>query len=310
MVLVSRIDRLLARTDPFELSQAVESHVRTLSGDRIRALLRTAGPRLGAYYRDEFARLAGFGDFEAALGTQRPEAVLQSAFVKFLKSNLRAIPIFGNAFGLALLEHTPVDRAVGIGEERGVRIGRGALAGGIALALVLAGAAGEHVIAGARATTQNPQPVVILPPGTFSTPRPVHRKPVASVQQQPKPRVLARAPASYVPTPVPQTVAPPPATIDPVPAPQTPVPARPSAQPNGAGVAEVTAEPQTPSPQPSDIDVIDMPESYSDATPLPQQSPATASAPMDGIRVPTPKPSPKKHGWVHRSLSHLNPFKP
>ncbi len=308
-MLVSRIDRLLARTDPFELSQALELHVRSLSGDRIRALLRAAGPRLGAYYRDEFARLTGSRDFETALDTQRSDAVLQNAFVKFLKSNLRAIPIFGNSFGLALLDHTPVDRAVGIGEERGNRLGRGALVSSAALALVLAGAVGEHVVAGARASAQNPQPVVMLPPAAIGTPHPAHRKASAS-EPAPKTRVLARVTATYVPTPVPQAVEAPTVVNPPPPPRSSPSPSRASTPLSGAGVGEVTAPPQTPTPQPSDIDVTDMPESYSDATPMPQQSPMTAEVPDHAIRVPTPKPSPKKHSWLHRTLSHLNPFKP
>jgi hypothetical protein len=308
-VLVSRIDRLLARTDPFDLSQAVERHVRSLSGDRIRALLRAAEPRLGAYYRDEFARLTGSGDFETAL-SQR-DAVLQTAFVKFLKSNLRAIPIFGSPFGLAVLEHAPLDRAVGIGEERASPLARGALVGGAALALVLAGAAGEHVVA-ARVAAQTPQPVVVVPPATVGTPAP-HPRVAAASPAPTRPRAIARVSTSYVPTPVPTTVSEPmqPAASDPAPAEATAPPPRPTpSPPSGVGVVEVTAAPQTPSPQPSDLDVTDMPESYSDATPLPQQSPATAQVPARGIKVPTPKPSPKKRTWLHRALDHLNPFKP
>jgi hypothetical protein len=307
-VLGSGIDRLLARTDPFDLSQAVERHVRTLSGERIRALLRAAGPRLGDYYRDEFARLAGSRDFEAALAARRSDNALQSAFVKFLKSNLRTIPIFGSSFGMAVLEHAPLDRAVAIGEERSNPFARLAVAGGAALALVVAGAAGEHVIAGARVAAQSPQPVIIEPPATIATPRAPARSAVTPAPAPVK-RVVARVSTSYVPTPAPEAVEP--APPDPAPAP-TPKPTalpRPT-PPSGSGAAVVTAAPQTPTPEPSDIDTSDMPESYSDATPLPSQSPAEAQVPQPGIRVPTPKPSPKKRGWLRRTFSHLNPFKP
>lgn len=301
-MLGSGIDRLLARTDPFDLSQAVERHVRSLSGDRIRALLRAAGPRLGDYYRDEFARLTGSRDFEAALASRRSDNALRAAFVKFLKSNLRAIPIFGSSFGMAVLEHTPLDRAVAIGEERSNPFARAAVVGGAALALVVAGAAGEHVIAGARVAAQTPQPVIVEPPAPLATP---HTAPRVAVSANPAPtkRLVARTATSYVPTPVPQVVEP--APPDPTPAP-TPTPTPRSTPPSGSGAAVVTAAPQTPTPEPSDIDTSDMPESYSDATPLPSQSPAEAEPVVHGIRVPTPKPSPKKPGWLHR----LNPFKP
>lgn len=308
-MVVSRIDRLLARTDPFDLSQAVERHVRSLSGDRIRALLRAAGPRLGAYYRDEFARLTGSGDFETALTSARSDAVLRSAFVKFLTSNLRAIPIFGSSFGLALLEHTPLDRAVGIGEEHPNRLARGAMVGGAALALVIAGAAGEHAIVGARASLQSPPPAVVLPPAAVTTPHPAGSAVAPATRApSPKPGVVARVTTSSIATPLPEAVETvPPDRPTPVPAP-TPVRTL-KPPPNGAGVAEVTAPPETPTPEPTEIDVSDMPEAYSDATPLPQQTPVAAQVPR-AIHVPTPKPSPKKRSWIRRTLDHLNPFKP
>ena len=309
-MLVSRIDRLLARTDPFDLAQAVEQYVSSLSGTQVRAVLRAAAPRLGAYYRDELARLAGAQDFAIAL-KQSSDAQLQSALVHFLKSNLRAIPFFGRAFGLAVLEYAPVDRAVAIGEERPNRGLRFAIAAGVALALIAAGAAGERVVAGARAA-QTPAPMVFVPPIPVVTPRPLKH--------------IARVAASPRPTP-PETAAP---SAPPSPAPASPS-AAPSAAPSeapsatpalavrrvaigrpatGKGEAVVTAAPETPSPEPSDIDTSDMPEAYSDATPLPSESPATAQVPQHGIRVPTPKPSPKKHGWLHRAIMHLDPFKP
>jgi hypothetical protein len=309
-VLVSRIDRLLARTDPFDLAQAVERYVSSLSGTQVRTLLRATGPRLGSYYRDELARLAGARDFSTAL-EQSSDAHLHTALVQFLKSNLRAIPFFGTAFGLAVLKHAPVDRAVAIGEEhpnRGLRI---AIIAGAALALVAAGAAGERVAVGARAA-QTPPPLILAEPVAAPTAPPLHdeRTPmkhaVARVEVKPSatpPETAApSAPPSAAPAPTPSTG----------PAP-TPSPERRLAvgpPPSGQGQAVVTVAPETPSPEPSDIDVEDMPESYSDATPLPQQSPATAQPQLHAIRVPTPKPSPKHHSWLHRTLMHLDPFKP
>lgn len=306
-VLVSRIDQLLALTDPYELAQAAERHVSSLSGKRIRALLRDAGPRLGEYYRDELARLAGASDFDSVLTGRYSDAALRSALAQFLKSNLRAIPIFGSGFGHKILERTPLDRAVGIGEERSNTAARAAVVAGAALALVVAGAAGEHVVAGARLAAASPSPPVPL---LLATPSPVHHNAATR-------RVVARV-ATPAPTEAPSQPTPTPAATSP-PATPTAVPtvratgAPPSATPvpaRAAAAVEVTAPPETPSPEPSDIDTSDMPESYSDATPLPQQSLTPAEAPQHAIRVPTPKPSPKRHGWLHRAVMHLDPFKP
>lgn len=306
-MLVSRIDRLLARTDPFDLAQAVERYVSTLSGAQVRALLRATGPKLGSYYRDELGRLAGARDFSTAL-EQSSDADLHAAVVQFLKSNLRAIPIFGTAFGLAVLQHAPVDRAVAIGEERPNRGMRVAVIAGAALALVAAGAAGERVVVGARAA-QTPPPIILAEPVAAPTAPPLH------LARTPMKQAVARADS---PTPMPsppETAAPsaPPSAAPATPPPSTPLPDRRIAvgqPPSGKGQAVVTAAPPTPSPEPSDIDVEDMPESYSDATPLPQQSPATAQPQLHAIRVPTPKPSPQHHGWLHRTIMHLDPFKP
>lgn len=324
-MLVSRIDEVLAQTDPYELAQAVERYVGTLPGDRIIALLLDAQGRLGPQYRDQFLSFLGSGsdDFAAALAQPWSDPVLQHAFTRFLQSNLRAIPIFGTAFGMAVLARTPKDRAVAIGEERSNRGTRAMILAGTALALVLAGAAGEHVIAGARSAAQTPEPIVAMPQAV-STPAPPSAAPSNPRAASPKARVVARAAtersvpeATVQPqaTPAPSPVqAPAPAAQAPEPPPAAAVtqkkrlPTNPPAKPGP--VVIVTAPPQTPSPQPSDLDVSDMPESYTDATPLPDQTPATAQPAARSVKLVTPTPAPKHHSWLHRTIMHLDPFKP
>lgn len=304
-MLVSRIDRLLARTDPFDLAQAVERYVGTLPGDRIIALLLDAQVRLGAHYRAEFLRFLdpAADDFAATLAQPWSDRVLQSAFTRFLQSNLRAIPIFGTAFGMAVLERAPVERAIAIGEERSSPATRAAVIAGSALALILAGAAGEHVIAGARSAAQTPEPVAAMM-------QPIYTPPPAAPAKK---RVAATASPSPTPAPkpAPATIPPPPT---PLPATAVPSPARASAPPraksSNAPVIVVTAPPQTPTPQPSDLDVSDMPESYSDATPLPEQTAAPAQTAQRSVKLVTPTPAPKHHSWLHRAVMHLDPFKP
>lgn len=323
-MLVSRIDEVLAQTDPYELAQAVERYVGTLPGDRIIALLLDAQGRLGPQYRDQFLSVLGSDadEFAAALAQPWSDSALQHAFTSFLQSNLRAIPIFGTAFGMAVLARTPGDRAVAIGEERSNRGTRGLILAGTALALVLAGAAGEHVIAGARSAAQTPEPVVAMPQAV-STPVPPSAAPSNPSTTPPKARVVARAATEHSaapPTAQPQaTPAPSPVQAPPVQAPEPPppqaasvqkkrLPTNPPAKPGP--VVVVTAPPQTPSPQPSDLDVTDMPESYTDATPLPDQTPATAQPAVRSVKLVTPTPAPKHHSWLHRTVMHLDPFKP
>lgn len=304
---VSRIDRLLALTDPFDLSQAVERYVHALPGDRIRALVCDAAPRLGSSYRAEFLRLLGRerDDFPLAI-SQSDEGALRDTLARFLKSNLRAIPIFGSPFGLAVLEHAPVERAVGIGEETPNRGMRAAIIAGIALVLMLLGAAGERLVV-ARSAPPSPEPLAIAVPSpeptrapqrTFAAP-PVRRTAARATPIATAPPVAYQTPVTYQ-TPA-QAVAPPP----PRPA------ATPTAQPaHGKGVAIVVQPQATPQPQQSDLDTTDMPESYTDATPIPEPTSATTPVAVGSVRVATPKPSPKHHGWLHRTIMHLDPFKP
>lgn len=309
---VTRIDRLLALTDPFDLSQAVERYVRTLPGDRVRALVTDAAPRLGSSYRAEFLRLLGREHDEFSLAvSESGEAQLRETLAGFLKSNLRAIPIFGSPFGLAVLEHAPVERAVGIGEETPNRGMRAAIVAGIAMVLMLLGAAGERLVV-ARSAPPSPEPIAIAVPSPQANASPQRAHSFVPVH-----RTAARV--TPVPATAPEQTAPPaqqvPSAPESAPAvyagPATapPATAAPTIQPaHGKGVAVVTPPQPTPAPQQSDLDTTDMPESYSDATPIPE--PSAAGVTVGAVRVATPKPSPKHHSWLHRTIMHLDPFKP
>lgn len=303
---VPRIDRLLALTDPFDLSQAVERYVHTLPPERVRAVVSEAAPRLGTSYRAEFLRLLGRPQDDFALAVaESNDIALRNTLARFLKSNLRAIPIFGSPFGLAVLEHAPVERAVGIGEEAPNRGMRTAILAGIAVVLMLLGAAGERLVV-SRSAPPSPEPIAVAVPSPQITvpPQPAHREPprrrvAAAETVQP---VATHPPAQTYVTSAP----PPPATT----AATTAPPAPPSAQPaHGKGVAVVAPAQATPVPQQSDLDTTDMPEAYTDATPIPEPSAASVTV-GSSVRVATPKPSPKHHSWLHRAIMHLDPFKP
>lgn len=299
-----RRDEILARTDPFDLSQAIDRYVHTLSADRVRALVLNARERLGAYYRAEFARLltgkAGAADAPQLAGLLHEpwsDEALQSALATLLKTNLRAIPIFGPAFCDAVLEEVPGDRTVAIGEERRPP-GRALAFAGIAAVLIVAGGVGEHFLTGRAA---QPPPVV-----TYALP-----SPAASPTHRPafSPRHASRIAIAPQPsTPAPQTAAPvqvavPPPTAVPRPTRRLPTP-RPA-----QGVATVVIPQATATPEPSPLDVTDMPQSYTDATPLPQVSAPPADVPRR-LRLVTPTPQPRRHHWLYRSIMHLDPFKP
>lgn len=318
-MIVQRRDEVLARTDPFDLAQAVDRYVHTLSGDRIRALVFDARERMGMYYRGEFAQLltgktggGGIDRFSGILLEQWNDAALQSALAGLLKTNLRAIPMFGPAFCDAVLAHVPTDRAVAIGEERRGVLPRAAVFAGIAAALVAAGAAGEHYMANARAQSATPaviaQPVVLATPS--AAPRAAKRRVIAISSPVP-----ARAPTpAPVPTPTqaatPAPTAVPTAAPTAVPAAQPTRKATPTASPPHArGIATVVIPDPTPTPEPSALDVTDMPDSYTDATPLPQVTAPPAEVP-GRVHLVTPTPKPVHHSWLHRTIMHLDPFKP
>lgn len=301
---------ILARTDPFDVAQGVERHIRSLSGPELRAWIRAAEPRLNDWYRAEFLPLADEPDEER----------LRSAFAHSLKSNLRAIPLFGPNFCEGVISKIPGDRTVGLGEEgfSGMRMRPVAYAI-IAVALLIGGAAAQHVLSTARANANTP--VVLL------TPEPALAAATA------KPHVIAAAPRATTP---PATA--PPATAPPAPpqpavhvaaAPPVSAPvvrSRPAAvrahastkgtPPPGRGALTVVDVPQRdPNAQATPVDTTDMPQAYSDATPLPANATAAPAEVSTSVRVPTPTPAPNRY-WLHstirgtlRTLNNFNPFK-
>lgn len=319
-MLVQRRDELLARADPFDLAQAVDRYVHTLRGRRIRTLMLDACERIGQYYRAEFVQLlsglSGVGEPEqlaAILKRKWSDSELQAAFAGLLKSNLRAIPMFGGSFCDEVLAYVPTDRAVAIGEERNTALPRAAIFAGVAAALVIAGAAGERYYANARA--QSTTPAAVVEPITIATtPAPSKQRviavstpiPIPSRSTAPTPSAAPTAAPTQAPTAAP-TQAPtavPTQAATPAPAPTKPRPTPPPAR----GVATVVIPDPTPSPEPSALDTTDMPDSYTDATPLPQVTAPQAEVP-GRVHLVTPTPKPH-HGWLHNSIMHLDPFKP
>lgn len=299
---------ILARTDPFDLAQALERYIRSLSGEQIRFTLRAALPVMNQAYRDEFAPLLDDPDDER----------LKHSFAHALKSNLRAIPLFGPGFCQGVIAHVPGDRTVALGEE-GHRLPqlRPFAIAIVALALVIIGAAAEHAWNTARATAQTPA-VLMTPlplaaqdavPAATAVPRPVHSAPPAVRH--------TTAPATPPPA-TPAQVNAAPAIAAPQPAPVTPkrIAARRTAPP-GRGESTVVIARSTPgpSPEPSTVDVSDMPQAYTDATPLPKyETPPAARVPAN-VHVATPTPGPNRfflHQTIRgtlKTLDRLNPFK-
>jgi hypothetical protein len=319
VVAVHRLDEILAQTDPFDLAQGVERHVSTLDGASIRELVAPVLDRAGKYYRNELSFLLDPGLSDDAL---------RKAFTRFLKSNLRAIALFGNAFSQDVLKACPQHRVVAIGEE-GVRISEGQrtlVAFGTAIALVIIGAAAEHAVSTARAAAQGPQPSFMrsIPVSISATapPRKIAVPPPAPRQAAPRP---APAPAEHVAQRTPEALYPVDATANPPVADPPEYPAqsyryyaperahvRSTAKPieaKGAVInVTVTAPPPTPAPTPIGVD--DMPQAFSDATPLPQQSAAPVDDAARQVDVATPKPTSKPKSWLHRTIMHFDPFQP
>lgn len=304
---------ILARTDPFDLAQGVERYVRSLSGDQVRFVIRAASAHLNEAYRAEFLPLVDEPDDER----------LKSAFAHALKSNLRAIPLFGPDFCEGVIAQVPGDRAIGLGEEgHQFRQVRPAVLAVIALALAIGGAAAEHVWNNARANAQ--APVVLATPAPIVIPSAV---PVAAAtpQSQPQPKRTAapvratRAPATPAPATPAAVAAAPVAAPAQHAAPAPPV--RPHlvrhTAPPGRGVKTIVLAPSTPAPtpEPTPVDVTDMPRAYSDATPLPKEATSAPAQVSTSVDVPTPTPGPNRY-WLHstirgtlRTLNNLNPFK-
>lgn len=279
---------ILARTDPFDVAQGLERYVRTLSGEQVRAIISDARPHLNRGYRAEFVPLLDEPD----------DGRLKRAFIGGLKSNLRAIPLFGAAFCEGLIAQIPGDRAVGLGEEtRTWPALRPAAVAIAALVLVLGGATIHHLVSAESAAAH--APVVLEKPRTPApfavVAHPVHKAAVPI--RRAAVRVAQALPAATPPAAAAVTAAPVPA-----------VPSHPKSSvtvarrlPPGSGVKTVVAQ-RTPPPQlkPGDVDTSDMPQAYTDATPLPSEAPppARVSTPLG---VPTPTPGPNR-SWTHRLL--------
>ncbi len=307
---VHRLDELLAQTDPFDLAQAIERYVCTLDGTTVRALLHEGIAKGGSYYSEELTQV---------LAKDKNDDVLTRAFVQFLKSNLRAVNLFGPAFASAVLDHCPAHRMVAIGEERRGLADRRTVLAGAAAALLLLGAGAEHAISSARAAAQAPQPLpraaVVAAPQISQPPstRQHRRISVSPPPARRRPMHVAVAPQPVqVPLETPQQPAGvPAATIQQAPAPARRIRQRRSkTPPPGAATLTVNAM-APPVVNASPLDTQDMPNSYSDATPLPSASPQAAEV-AGNVSVPTPSPSPgpKRHSWLHRTMMHFDPFQP
>ncbi|HZT12287.1 MAG TPA: hypothetical protein VFA29_05780 [Candidatus Baltobacteraceae bacterium] len=303
--MVHRLDEILAQTDPFDLAQALERYAGMLPASRIRELAAGASRRGGEYYRSELSAL---------LRPELDDRELRQNFVRFLKSNLRAIALFGPAFGEDVLRICPQHRVVAIGQESGTDPKtRSMVIAGTAIALLVLGAAAEHAVSTAKAAAQLPD--------SARTPVPVAAVPlVRRTPQRAAPRLSSARPSRSIAIaqPAPEYSAP---QTQPA-APETPQfggPARPLARAVQrthqrsrdvrGPVVSVPVPAATPNSQASPIDVNDVPDAYNDATPLPQPSAANVEAPA-AVHVPVPSPSPKRRSWLHRALMHLDPFKP
>jgi hypothetical protein len=304
-VLGQQFANILGRTDPFDVAQGLERHIRMMQGAEIRMLIQAAAPRMNDWYRSEFLPLINEMD----------EDRLRAAFAHSLKSNLRAIPLFGSNFCEGVIAKIPGDRTVGLGEEgRAFRMRPVAFAV-IALALLIGGAAAEHVFSNARANANTPVVLVTPAPASLATPVPMAAAtPVPATPVPVKTQPVRRAARRAVSKPAPQPVAAPPPTAAPAPVvAQAPVAVPPvhrvftspprlvRTPPPGSGVKTIVAqEPRrTPVPEATPVDTSDMPQAYSDATPLPANAPPPAAEVNTAVRVPTPTPEPN-HSWTHR----------
>lgn len=293
---------ILAQNDPFDLAQGVERYVRSLNGEQARFAIEAALPHMNESYRAEFSPLLDEANDERR----------KSALVAALKRNLRAISLFGPGFCQGVLTHVPGDRTVALGEEGyDFRRARPIAFGVVALILLLAGAAGEHVWSTARETAQTPVVLVTPPPQQMAPPQTVRRqayKPPAVRGASAPVKRTADAVRTAAPTPAPTAaprqavaVAPAPAVLPPPPQRAATAPPVRRTPPPGQGERTVVAVQRTPSPtpEPTDVDVSDMPQAFTDATPLPRaEAPPTAQAPTR-VEVATPTPGPNR-SWTHR----------
>ncbi len=321
---------ILAQTDPFDLAQGVERYVRSLSGEQVRFLITAARPLMNDGYRAEFMPLLEEPDEER----------VRSGFAHSLKSNLRAITLFGPGFCQGVIAQLPGDRAVGLGEERRpVGRLRPAAFGIIALVLFFGGAAAQHAWNSARVAAQT-RPDLIAPPPDIA-----YQTPVPAAAAAPTPRSTAtpqppapspmrtaavrrtaapdrtQSPATQAPAPRQEAVAVAPPVSRPAqpvaPPPRRPAPAVRHTPPPGSGVKTIVAVQHTPapSPEPTDVDVSDMPQAFTDATPLPRDETPPPAQVSTQTQVPTPTPGPNRY-WLHstikgtlKTIDRINPFK-
>ncbi|HEY9180943.1 MAG TPA: hypothetical protein VIO32_09495 [Candidatus Baltobacteraceae bacterium] len=278
---------ILARTDPFDVAQALERFIRSLPAPHVREMIAAARPRMNDWYSAEFMPLLDETNDER----------MKQAFAATLKSNLRAISLFGSAFCEGVIANIPADRAVGLGEERrSWPARRPAAIAAAAIAVLLGGAAIDHVVSIANATAQTPAvlstPIAVLP-HAVDVPRARHAR---TVKRRPSAPVhLAVAAAAPVRS---ATVRYAPVQYAPVQTAPAPSAVRPAPAGSGEKTVVVRQTPQ-PSPSPQNVDVSDMPQSYSDATPLPNDQTPPQARVEAPLTVPTPTPAPNR-SWTHR----------
>lgn len=307
-MLGNHFSTILARTDPFDVALGVERHIRSLSAKHVRDTIAGARERMNDWYRAEFLPLLD----------ERDDDRLKRGFAQALKSNLRAIPLFGPAFCEGVISQTPGDRTVALGEEQRPWVRFRPLAfAAIALTLLFGGAAAEHVISNARAVSEGPVVTITPTPQPMQTGQPAlavgspKAQPPVSSPRPPVQRVAQTVPHAAV-TRTTATQAPatqPPATQPPAQPAQTATPvSRPADRPRvavartpppGRGVKTVVAAPPTPAPSPSAVDTSDMPQAFTDATPLPKDETAPPAQVPAATGVPTPTPAPNR-SWTHR----------
>jgi hypothetical protein len=322
-VLGQEFASILARTDPFDVAQALERYTLSLTGDQLRLTINAARSHLNEGYSSEFLPLLDEGDNDR----------LKAKFVHALKSNLRAIPLFGPAFCEGVMENVPGDRTVALGEETpSFPSVPPMMFVALAVAVLIGIAAVQHLLNNARATAETPvvaitpapliapslTPIALAAPAhvphaaptmaahnhklaraAAATARPqIARTPAATPASPPPPALVAGAPVTRAVTAH--------AVVARAPVPHPTLAARPRTVVAGAGVKTVVAGPPkaTPAPEPTEVDVSDMPRSYTDATPLPkEQAPFSAQVTSPSVAVPTPTPGPNR-SWTHR-LVHL-----
>ncbi len=267
------MDELLAKTDPFDLAQAIDGYVRTLAPARIHELVHAALPHMRLVLRRRIL----------ATGNNKRCRLTACRVCAGPQEQPASRPLFGSGFAEAVLGRVPSE-GLAIDEERSGNAPRRATAAVVVLALGAAAAAGGHYVASARS---GPALATPMPPPIVSVVPPVRR----AVQV----RVRRAGPTA---TPVPATRAPLPAAPAAAAVAVRPHPrAQPTALPSARGEAVVVIVPRPQIKrhpvQTAQIDTSDMPDAYSDATPLPQETAQPLDVPRV-VTVGTPKAEPKR----------------